>query len=164
MIRDILNKFGTTLYVQIWEHRIKVTDIKTLVDFDEKPLIELKELKNGKLEVLAFGNNANIKSLNPFSHPRGILSDFNGGEKLLQLIIHKVLGKGLFTPLPAIVIHVMEKNEGGLTSIENRALREMAVGAGARAALVYEGDELNVSTIDFDELTKQSDKTDNKKF
>ncbi|MDH5612505.1 MAG: rod shape-determining protein [Gammaproteobacteria bacterium] len=154
MLRNILSNLSAILYVQIWEYRIKVTDIKTLSVFDEKPLIEIKVLKNGKKEVVAFGNAANIKSLNPFSHPRGIISDFIGGEKLLEKIIHKVLSKGLFTPSPSIIMHVMEKNEGGLTVVEIRALREMAAGAGARSVVVYQGPELNVSSINFDELAK----------
>jgi len=156
MLRNILNNTDTTLYVQIWEHRIKVTNIKTLDVFDEKPLIEFSESSNGKQQVSAFGNMANISSLNPFSHPRVLLSDFHGGEKLLQCIIKKLLGKGIFTPSTAIVMHAMEKNEGGLTVVEKRAFQELAAGAGARAVVVYEGKELNISTLDFNELKNKS--------
>ena len=155
MIRKFINKFGSVLYVQIWENRIQVTDKKTSVVFNEKPLLECEKLKNGQLKVTAFGNKANNTGLNPFSHPRVLLSDFIVGEKLLQEIIRQIIGDGLFVPTPAIIIHPMEKTEGGLTDVEIRAFKEMALGAGAREVVVYQGAALNITSIDFDELSRK---------
>jgi len=155
MIRNIINKFGTVLYVQIWENRIKVIDIETSLVFDEKPYLELSEINNGKRNVIAFGNKANKDSLNPFSHPRVLFSDFEVAERLLQLIIKKLLGENLFfKPAPAIIIHPMEKLEGGVTMIEVRAFKELAYGAGARDAFVYHGQVLEASTINYNKLAK----------
>lgn len=157
MIRSFINSFGSTLYVQIWEHRIRVVDIKTNKVFDEKPLLQLgKTHKNSSRKVVAFGNEARLNSLNPFSHPRNLFCDFEVGEKLLQEIIKKLIGKAFFSPAPAIIIHPMEKTEGGLTMIEVRAFKEMAYGAGAREVTVYQGKKtLTPSLINFEDIKKQ---------
>lgn len=43
---------------------------------------------------------------------------------------------------PVVVIHPMEKIEGGLTEIERRAFQELATAAGARETVVHEGTEI----------------------
>lgn len=156
MIRNWINKFGTTIYVQIWENRIKVTDIETNKVFDEKPLVQIETSQNGVKAVTAIGNNANFNTVNPFSHPRVLFADFFVAEQLLKLIIKQLVDNKLFSPAPVIVIHPMEKTEGGLTMIEERAFMELALGAGARGAVVHQGAELPVLSINFEEL---ADKT-----
>lgn len=44
MIRSFIDKFGSTLYVQIWENRIRVVDTNEL--FDEKPLLQIETGSN----------------------------------------------------------------------------------------------------------------------
>ncbi|WP_247670717.1 hypothetical protein [Alteromonas sp. MMG017] len=46
----------------------------------------------------------------------------------------------------------MEKTEGGLTMIEKRAFKELAIGAGAIAVKIYTGSALSLEKINFDEL------------
>ncbi len=155
MIRNFINKFGTTLYVQIWENRIKVTDINTSRVFDEKPLVQIETNKKGIKEVTAIGNSASFNTVNPFSHPRVLFADFFVAEVLLKRIFKQLVDKKLFSPAPAIVIHPMEKIEGGLTMIEIRAFMELAHGAGARGSVVHQGAELQPSLINFEELAKR---------
>ncbi len=158
MIRSFINKFGSTLYVQIWENRIRVLDIGTNEVFDEKPLLQVETRKNGAKDVTAFGNSAYINPLNPFSHPRALLCDFFIAERLLQEIVKKLVGKKFISPAPAIIIHPMEKNEGGLTMIEIRAFREMALDAGGRDVAIYQGKvTLEASKINFKDVVKQED-------
>jgi len=155
MLNSLINKFGSTLYIQIWENRIRAVDIKTSAVFDEKPLLQVDT--NKKRVVTAFGNSAFINPINPFSHPRSLLNDFHNAECLLQAIVKKLAGKKLISPAPEIIIHPMEKIEGGLTSIEIRAFTEMAYGAGAREVAIYQGKEtLVISQIDFKQIVKQS--------
>lgn len=155
MLRQIINKFGTSIYAQIWEDRIKLTDLSTKKVFDEKPLLAIERNKNNKAIVVSIGNAAelasgnNIEIKNPFSHPRVLFADFPAGEKVLQYGVRTLLGNKAFSPAPAIIIHPMEKTEGGLTMIEVRAFRELAFGAGARDAVVYQGRELSVHEINF---------------
>jgi len=161
MIKNILNKYGTVLYVQIWEKRIKVTNITTKDIFDEKALVAVKS-EAGKKSIEALGNNASLVTnknttvSEPFSHKRLLLSDFTLAEKLLQYIFNTVQ-KRKFGLLPRVVIHPMEKTDGGLGQIEIRAFRDLAIGAGARDVKVHLGKELSILNFDYDSLPRDYD-------
>ncbi|MCP5410063.1 MAG: rod shape-determining protein [Chromatiaceae bacterium] len=160
-VRRLLHKCGTTIYVRIWENRINFTDIQTRKSFDEKPLVAIDTKEKLKSEIVAVGNAAlsnlaeGIEIINPFSHPRVLFTDFVVGEKLFQYALKKLLGNKLFSPAPVMIIHPMEKIEGGLTMIEVRALKELAFGAGARDSVVYVGKELLPHEIDYDSIKEQ---------
>ncbi|MCW9048323.1 MAG: rod shape-determining protein MreB [Gammaproteobacteria bacterium] len=156
MIRKLLDNFAQTLYVQIWENRIKITNTSTLSIIEEKPLVECKTKADGKIIITAIGNKAGVESINPFSHPRTLFSDFHIGEKLLQELIKKAIPGSFISIAPCVIIHPMEKIEGGLTMIEGRAFKEMAYGAGARKTVVYVGVPLLPTQIDFNELYVES--------
>ena len=150
MLRKLFNRLGSTLYVQIWSSHIKVTDVRSGQVFDEAPLVAIKTTGTNK-RVVAIGNQAQQCAVhdtvvtNPFLHPRVLFADFVVGEELLKHIIHALSAKRLIVPAPLVVIHAMEKTEGGLTYIERRAFMELAEGAGARRAYVYEGPELPIA-------------------
>jgi rod shape-determining protein MreB len=165
MIRSLINKFGSTIYVQIWENRIKVTDTKTGEVYDEAPLVAIETKSKGQKIISAVGNevksivpSSEIEVVNPFSHPRALLNDFFVAEKLLQHIFHLLLGKKITSPAPLVVIQPMEKIEGGLTMIERKAFTEMALGAGAREVALHQGSELSVLNMDFKKIQADSDK------
>lgn len=150
--------FSNTLYVQIWVEHIKVTMIEDNNVFSEKPLLAIKTDHKGKRTVVAVGNAAetiqDAEIINPFKHPRLLLAQFAMGEKLMQWIFHQLHQTKLFKPAPRVVIHPLEKLEGGLTDIERRAFEEMALGAGARDVVVYEGTELSIHNFDYAHLKK----------
>ncbi|SHE68585.1 rod shape-determining protein MreB [Microbulbifer donghaiensis] len=154
MLNKLVGQLGTTLYVQIWEKRIRVTNIENGKIFDESPLVAIEQ-RNRRRIVVAVGNRAssvagkNIEVINPFSHPRSLLRDFTAGEKLLQHIFKKLTDQTLFTPSPIVVLQPMEKTQGGLTDVEVRAFKELALGAGAREVQVYQGEELTRHTFDY---------------
>ncbi|WP_409523688.1 rod shape-determining protein MreB [Nitrincola sp. MINF-07-Sa-05] len=160
MIKKFFDSFSTTLYLQVWEHRIKVTDVSTGRTFDEVPNVKIVTNAKGEKIIAAIGNQANNTQepnavvVNPFSHPRTLLNDFLVAEKFLQEAFKTLLGKKLFSPAPAVVIQLMEKTEGGLTLIEIRAFKELALGAGARRVAVHQGDELSPRTIRFDQMVE----------
>ncbi len=144
MIRQLYNNFGTTLYIQIWEKRLKIVNIKTGKIFDEQPLIAIQSTDEKNSVVLGIGSKASSYSVssktkitNPFSHPRVLCSDFLLAEKILQGAITSVIDRKIFTPAPAVVIHPMEKLEGGLTMVEVRVFRELGLGAGARQVVIH---------------------------
>lgn len=166
MLKYFINKLGTDLYVQIWENRIKVTDIRTGKVFDEAPLLATRTEKGGRKVVVAVGDEVNnipsdenIEITNPFSHPRALLNDFFVAEKLLQYIVRTLLGKKWISPSPRVVIHPMEKGEGGLTVIEHKAFRELALGAGARKVVLHQGQVLSTSLFDFEKIEKENEET-----
>jgi rod shape-determining protein MreB len=161
MIRQLYNSFGTTLYIQIWEKRLKIIDVKTGKTFDEQPLIAIERIDAKNSVVLGIGSKASSYSVtsktkvtNPFSHPRVLCSDFVIAEKLLQDAITLVIDRKFVTPAPAVVIHPMERLEGGLTMVEVRVFRELGLGAGARQVVIHLGDEVSISEFDFKKLSE----------
>ncbi|MEW8110733.1 MAG: rod shape-determining protein [Candidatus Thiodiazotropha endolucinida] len=150
---QLVEKYSNIFYVQIWEQKLKVTDASTGRIYEDIPLVAIQTMANGRKEVSAIGSEAkmatgaNILTVNPFSHPRVLFSDFTVAEKLLQHVF-RLLNKGkLFTLNPTVVVHPMEKTEGGLTMIENRAFKELGTGAGAREVFVYEGNPIPVQEL-----------------
>ncbi|WNC68368.1 rod shape-determining protein MreB [Thalassotalea nanhaiensis] len=163
MLRKILNKFSSVIYVQIWENRIRVVDTKSGKEFDEKPFVLIKENNKGVKVIAAIGNDAEYvtsskeESINPFSHPRFLLNNFYVAEKILQHAIYTLIGKFALRPAPTVVIHPMEKLEGGLSQIEDRAFRELAVGAGAYEVIIYTGSPLCTKSINLESLKNLDD-------
>ncbi len=64
----------------------------------------------------------------------GVIADFKVTEKMLQYFIRKVLRSGFFSPSPKVLICV----PCGATQVERRAIKESAVGAGARDVYLIE--------------------------
>jgi len=99
MIRWLRQHFAPMLYVQIWERRLKITECATGKVYDDVPLMALQILASGQKNILAIGKeaariaDANVVTINPFSHPRTLLADFYVAEKSCSM---------LFRPLPVI--------------------------------------------------------------
>jgi rod shape-determining protein MreB len=64
----------------------------------------------------------------------GVIADFTVTEKMLQHFIHKVHGNRMFRPSPRVLVCV----PCGSTQVERRAIRESAIGAGAREVFLIE--------------------------
>ena len=64
----------------------------------------------------------------------GVIADFVITEKMLQYFIHQVHGGTIFKPSPRVLICV----PCGSTQVERRAIRESAMGAGARTVHLIE--------------------------
>lgn len=158
MFEWIRNKFAPIFYVQIWETKLKVTDISSKQVFEDLPLMAIQTSKKGEKKIAAIGKDAlNLKTadtttVNPFSHPRVLFSDFYVGEKILQHAFSKFAKRKHLRVRPKTVIHPMEKTEGGLTMIEIRALRELAFGAGSIETKVYTGSPLSITQFNFNDI------------
>ena len=74
----------------------------------------------------------NIQAIRPMRD--GVIADFNITEKMLQFFIRSVHEKALFRPSPRVLVCV----PCGATQVERRAIRESAVGAGARKVFLIE--------------------------
>lgn len=164
MFREFVKDFNLVLYIQIWKDRIKATNIKTGKIYNEPALLAIERNTEGQNIVSGVGNsiknnnNPNIKVINPFSHPRVLINDFPIAEKMLQHIVYVLLSKHWIRSAPKIIIHPMEKYEGGITLLEHQALIEIALGAGAKEATVYTGADIPVSRLDFDKIKEESEK------
>jgi rod shape-determining protein MreB len=91
--------------------------------------------------VIAVGQDAknmlgrtpgSIEAIRPMKD--GVIADFKVTEKMLQHFIRKVLRSGFFSPSPKVLICV----PCGATQVERRAIKESAVGAGARDVYLIE--------------------------
>lgn len=154
----IRSKFSYDLYIQVWENRIKASYIQTKEVYDQAPLMAIKTTKKGEKVVADIGNSCKsldsnkYQIINPFSHPRMLLNDFQVGQKLIQHVVKVLYGSRFFTHSPRVIFQPMEKTEGGLTAIEERAFREICIGAGAREVLIHVGNEYSLYNVDFDKL------------
>jgi rod shape-determining protein MreB len=73
-----------------------------------------------------------IEAIRPMKD--GVIADFRVTEKMLQFFMKKVLKSGFFSPSPRVLICV----PCGATQVERRAIKESAVGAGARDVFLIE--------------------------
>lgn len=74
----------------------------------------------------------NITAIRPLKD--GVIADFTVTEKMLQYFIHKVHETKMLRPSPRVLICV----PCGSTPVERRAIKESALGAGAREAYLIE--------------------------
>ncbi len=95
----------------------------------------------GPKSVAAVGESAkkmlgrtpeNITAIRPMKD--GVIADFTVTEKMLQYFIHKVHESKLIRPSPRVLVCV----PCGSTQVERRAIKESAVGAGAREVYLIE--------------------------
>ncbi|PLT24304.1 rod shape-determining protein MreB [Pseudoalteromonas sp. MelDa3] len=148
--------FSNDLLVELSESKISIKVFSSAIKFEEEPYIAVENTKKGEV-IKAIGTEAkretatNITVTNPFKHPRSFVADFMLAEKILQHGIYQI-HKSRIRPAPRIIMHQLEKVEGGLTSIEDRVLRELAAGSGAREVIIYLGGKINTSVESFDSV------------
>lgn len=120
----------------------------TLIYMDDKvvlnePSVVALRIEKGVSEsvVIAVGQEAknmlgrtpgSIEAIRPMKD--GVIADFKITEKMLQFFMKKVLKSGFFSPSPKVLICV----PCGATQVERRAIKESAVGAGARDVYLIE--------------------------
>ena len=84
-----------------------------------------------------------MQIINPFAHPRSMVSDFTVAEQVLKAFILRVSNRSLLAPAIKVVMHPQGEPAGGFTQVEARAFHEMALGAGAAKATVWRGRNLS---------------------
>ncbi|MFM2450641.1 MAG: hypothetical protein RIS44_3091 [Pseudomonadota bacterium] len=141
--------FSRYLYIQLSPEQLTVRDPSTKVVVSERPEVAISSPPQEKAKVLAVGTEARSYAstahtvvVNPFAHPRSLLSDFTVAELVLKTFVKRVLRKSFWQPSPVLVMHPMVNVEGGLTQVEIRCLRELAFTAGASRALIWQGQNL----------------------
>lgn len=116
MLRSLLSN---DVYVKVYENRLV-----------------LKKLEDGARPITVTANE-------PFTTKRLLVGQFSAAEDLLKRGLNELFSSNWLSPSPVVVIHPMEKVEGGLSEIEDRLFRELAVGAGARKVVIWLGHELS---------------------
>jgi len=159
MLKQLLSSLTQNdVYVQLSENRLCAINVRNGDEYHQIPLVAL-EKQGSKTLIKAIGADAKtwvkqpgVAVINPFSHPRVLVADFQKAEKVLMHAFQALFATSWFAVSPRVVIQPMEKLEGGLTDIEIRALRELCLGAGAREVVVYVGPVVPWQGFRFDEL------------
>jgi rod shape-determining protein MreB and related proteins len=132
------------VYITVSPEHVALKNLKTGASIAEVP--ELAISAPPKSRILAVGSHAravaaasSAQVVNPFAHPRGLVSDFTVAEQLLKHQLRRVVGNSLLSLAPHVVIHPLGSPAGGFTQVERRAFREMAFGAGASRVHVWTG-------------------------
>lgn len=88
-----------------------------------------------------------IISPKPFTTSRLLVGEFTIAEKLVKSAVQQCCSKKRLIVSPNILIHPLEKVEGGLSEVEKKTFFDLAMFAGARDAIVWVGAELFDSQI-----------------
>lgn len=159
MFKRLRGFWESTLYVQIWKDRLKVFDPATNRRFDQTPLVAIESGKivaAGK-DARKFVGNSGVDVVNPFDHPRMLIGNWIVAERLLQHAIRSLYEGNFIRPAPNVIVHPMESLEGGLSDMEKRAFRELAVSAGGRDVAIHVGPELAKREIRFESIREAED-------
>lgn len=143
----LLRYLQPIVYVTLEPDRLSVRDVRSGRQVNEAPLVAIS--REAKKRVLGIGEAARVAAaaqpadlVNPFKHPRSLLSDFTVAELIVKGFLKKLFEGRLFARAPIVVLHPRVNPEGGFTQIEIRALQELAIGAGASRAVVWHGRDL----------------------
>lgn len=123
---------------------------------DEPSVVAIRQGRAGQKSIAAVGKEAkmmlgrtsnSIEAIRPMRD--GVIADFSVTEKMLQHFIKQVHSGNFLRPSPRVLICV----PAGATQVERRAIKESAMGAGAREVYLIEepmaaaiGAKLPVST------------------
>jgi len=94
------------------------------------------------LRHLESGAEASVVAEQPFTTARLLVGQFGAAELALRSAFKQLFAGRLFAVSPQVLIQPLEMAEGGLSEIEERVFREVAMGAGARKVAVWVGHEL----------------------
>jgi hypothetical protein len=110
--------FANPLYVRVRKNQLRV---RNLVSSQETPFYGVP----------------------PFTTARLLIGQFQAAESVLKRAVKEMSRGGLFAVSPQVLIQPLEMIEGGLSEVEERVLREVAIGAGASKVVVWVGRELS---------------------
>ena len=143
MIKKLLGFFSSDLAIDLGTANTLICVRGQGVVLNEPSVVAIRHSSQGggRKTVQAVGIEAkrmlgrtpgNIEAIRPLKD--GVIADFFVTEKMLQHFIRKVHPSGFFRPSPRVVICV----PCGSTQVERRAIKESAMGAGAREVHLIE--------------------------
>jgi actin-like ATPase involved in cell morphogenesis len=152
LIDAVSRAFGTTIYVRFDAKRIHATNPQTLAEFNDSPVVALRGPPNGAVVVAAVGHEAealsgpDIRRVNPFAHARVVIHEFEIAQALFRYVLQRVLPpRSLLRP--HALIQPLRALQGGISDVEERALIEAIVAAGARSGSLHIGSELSPEQV-----------------
>ncbi|MGH1461074.1 MAG: rod shape-determining protein [Neptuniibacter sp.] len=147
MLKKIRGLFSSDLSIDLGTANTLIYVRDKDIVLNEPSVVAIRQTGNQK-SVAAVGADAkrmlgrtpgSITAIRPMKD--GVIADFHVTEKMLQYFISKVHGNNFLTPSPRVLVCVPCKS----TQVERRAIKESAMGAGARE--VYLIDEPMAAAI-----------------
>ncbi|MDH2431685.1 rod shape-determining protein [Pokkaliibacter sp. MBI-7] len=147
MFKRIRGLFSSDLSIDLGTANTLIYVRNKDIVLNEPSVVAIRQVGNQK-QVAAVGLDAkrmlgrtpgNITAIRPMKD--GVIADFHVTEKMLQHFINKVHENSFITPSPRVLVCVPCKS----TQVERRAIKESALGAGARE--VYLIDEPMAAAI-----------------
>jgi len=142
MFKFLTSYFSTDLAIDLGTANTLIYVRDRGIVLDEPSVVSIRtEMPGGKRTVQAVGMEAkqmlgrtpgNLQAIRPMKD--GVIADFTVTEQMLKYFIKKVHDTRMFRPSPRIIICV----PCGSTQVERRAIRESAIGAGARQVYLIE--------------------------
>lgn len=142
-----LKRIRPKVYVRLTPSWLWVRDIAASKTVCGVPLLAIESGGRKKLlavgeEVAALMHETGVSVLNPFTHPRTLISDMTAAEAVLNGFVKKLLADvPKLRQRPLLILHPCIEPEGGFTQVEVRALLELARSTGCPAKL-WRGREL----------------------
>lgn len=142
MLKNIRGYFSNDLSIDLGTANTLIYERDQGIVLDEPSVVAIRrDATNNQSKVAAVGIEAkqmlgrtpgNITATRPLKD--GVIADFYVTEKMLQHFIHKVHTNKFLKPSPRVLVCV----PCGSTQVERRAIRESAIGAGAREVYLIE--------------------------
>jgi len=142
MFKFLTRYFSTDLAIDLGTANTLIYVRDRGIVLDEPSVVSIRtDTVGGKRTVQAVGAEAkqmlgrtpgNLQAIRPMKD--GVIADFTVTEQMLKYFIKKVHDTRMFRPSPRIIICV----PCGSTQVERRAIRESAIGAGARQVYLIE--------------------------
>ena len=95
-----------------------------------------------RIRNLNSATEATFDAQPPFTTTRLLIGQFLTAQNVLKRAVKETSKGGIFAVSPQVLIQPLEMIEGGLSEIEERVLKEVAIGAGASKVVVWVGHEL----------------------
>jgi len=140
MLKKIRGLFSSDLPIDLGTANTLIYVRDKDIVLNEPSVVAIRVNGNQK-SVAAVGSDAkrmlgrtpgNITAIRPMKD--GVIADFHVTEKMLQYFISKVNDNSFMTPSPRVLVCVPCKS----TQVERRAIKESAIGAGAREVYLIE--------------------------
>src|SRR5690554_5888272 len=140
MLKKIRGLFSSDLSIDLGTANTLIYVRDKDIVLNEPSVVAIRVNGNQK-SVAAVGSDAkrmlgrtpgNITAIRPMKD--GVIADFHVTEKMLQYFIKQVHDNNFLRPSPMVLVCVPY----GATQVERRAIRESALGAGARRVVLIE--------------------------
>jgi len=139
-IKRLRGMFSTDLSIDLGTANTLIYVKDRGIVLDEPSVVAIRQ-QNGQKSVAAVGVDAkrmlgrtpgNITAIRPLKD--GVIADFHVTEKMLQYFIAKVHENSFISPSPRVLVCVPCQS----TQVERKAIKESAMGAGAREVYLIE--------------------------